>query len=91
MRRGNQYWPAEYLTDRSGRVRQRISARATTTQTENTIRKLLGKKAERAGLHAHSRLDTRPDQLTPESYLGYERLEALTPTRLSKQDKMARL
>jgi hypothetical protein len=68
----NQYWPAEYLIDRQGRVRYTDIGEGHYDKTEAAIRQLLG----HAGAHARAVADTTPTGLlTPESYLGYARLE----------------
>jgi cytochrome c biogenesis protein CcdA/thiol-disulfide isomerase/thioredoxin len=69
---GNQYWPAEYLIDRSGEVRHIQFGEGDYDQTEGAIRSLLGISKGRTTRVA----DTTPrDLTTPESYLGYRRLE----------------
>jgi cytochrome c biogenesis protein CcdA/thiol-disulfide isomerase/thioredoxin len=68
----NQYWPANYLVDRSGEVRYVHFGEGEYDRTENAIRTLLaGKTLPRAAV--------RPDRTpsgpqTPETYLGWERL-----------------
>lgn len=67
----NQYWPAEYLIDRQGRVRHTHFGEGEYGQTESLIRRLLDAK----GAHARRVPDTTPTgPMTPESYLGYARL-----------------
>jgi thiol-disulfide isomerase/thioredoxin len=67
----NQYWPAEYLIDRQGRVRHTHFGEGEYDQTEALIRRLLGDR----GAHARQVADETPTGLlTPESYLGYARL-----------------
>ncbi|MFL5919275.1 MAG: cytochrome c biogenesis protein DipZ [Gaiellaceae bacterium] len=83
----NQYWPAEYLIDRKGHVRHAHFGEGEYDQTEQTIRKLLGEKAG-APASTHIRDSTPVGSLTPESYLGYERLERYTGSKI-QQDKMA--
>jgi cytochrome c biogenesis protein CcdA/thiol-disulfide isomerase/thioredoxin len=70
---GNQYWPAKYLIDRQGNVRYAHFGEGNYDVTERNIRKLLG---ETPGAPASSQLaDMTPTEpLTPESYLGSERL-----------------
>ena len=87
---GNQYWPAEYLIDRNGHVRHAHFGEGEYTQTEGLIRRLL---AERPGTRLPAAV-RKPDQtphelVTPESYLGYQRLDryAGLPVR---EDKPAR-
>jgi len=67
----NQYWPAKYLLDRSGRVRYYHFGEGDYAETEAAIRTLLGDSApDASGL-----VDDSPRGLvTPESYLGYARL-----------------
>ena len=70
---GNQYWPAKYLIDRNGHVRYAHFGEGNYDVTEANIRKLLG---ETPGAPASAKLaDLTPTEaLTPESYLGSERL-----------------
>ena len=68
----NQYWPAKYLIDRSGHVRYYHFGEGEYAKTEEAIRTLLGKDAPAASGLA----DKSPHgQVTPESYLGYKRLD----------------
>jgi cytochrome c biogenesis protein CcdA/thiol-disulfide isomerase/thioredoxin len=78
---GNQYWPAEYLIDRQGHVRHAHFGEGEYDATEQTIRDLLG---ERPASPASDRLSdlTPSGPLTPESYLGYERLDRFTGSKL---------
>jgi thiol-disulfide isomerase/thioredoxin len=68
----NQYWPAEYLIDRSGRVRHAHFGEGEYDQTEKLIRNLLG--VDR-GTMTEVRDETPRGLLTPESYIGYARAE----------------
>jgi len=68
----NQYWPAEYLIDRSGHVRHTHFGEGEYGQTEVLIRQLLNVH----GVDARRVADATPTGLlTPESYLGYSRLQ----------------
>ena len=68
----NQYWPAKYLIDRDGRVRYFHFGEGEYDETEEAIRTLLGRDAPPASGLA----DESPRGLvTPESYLGFERLD----------------
>jgi cytochrome c biogenesis protein CcdA/thiol-disulfide isomerase/thioredoxin len=68
----NQYWPAEYLIDRQGRIRYTDVGEGHYDETEAAIRKLLGD----GGARARSVEDATPTGLlTPETYLGYARLQ----------------
>jgi cytochrome c biogenesis protein CcdA/thiol-disulfide isomerase/thioredoxin len=67
----NQYWPAEYLIDRSGRIRHTSFGEGEYPTTENLIRKLLAVKGRRA----RQLPDVTPTEaMTPETYLGYARI-----------------
>jgi cytochrome c biogenesis protein CcdA/thiol-disulfide isomerase/thioredoxin len=69
----NGAWPTEYLIDRKGDIREIKEGEGDYDGTERTIRKLLG---EPATAQLASVKDTTPEHpTTPESYLGWERLE----------------
>jgi cytochrome c biogenesis protein CcdA/thiol-disulfide isomerase/thioredoxin len=68
----NQYWPAEYLIDRSGHVRHAHFGEGEYDKTERLIRKLLG--VDRGSM-TEVRDRTPRGLLTPESYLGYARAD----------------
>ena len=69
----NDAWPAEYLIDRRGHVREIKKGEGTYDQTERSIRALLG---EPGGMQLASVQDRTPTHLTtPESYLGWLRLD----------------
>ena len=78
---GNQYWPAEYLIDRSGDVRQAHFGEGEYDVSEENIRTLLG---EKPASPASDRLrdPTPAGPLTPESYLGYDRLDRFSGSRI---------
>jgi cytochrome c biogenesis protein CcdA/thiol-disulfide isomerase/thioredoxin len=68
----NQYWPAEYLIDRTGHVRHTHFGEGEYNVTEQLIRKLLDDR----GATAHQVPDLTPTELvTPETYLGSERIQ----------------
>jgi cytochrome c biogenesis protein CcdA/thiol-disulfide isomerase/thioredoxin len=68
----NQYWPAKYLIDRTGHVRFFHFGEGEYDETETEIRRYLG---EKAGAKTQVPDPTPTGPLTPESYLGYERLD----------------
>jgi cytochrome c biogenesis protein CcdA/thiol-disulfide isomerase/thioredoxin len=78
---GNQYWPAEYLIDRNGHVRRAHFGEGDYDGSEKAIRSLLG---ERPASPASDRLrdETPTGPLTPETYLGYERIDRFTGSKL---------
>src|SRR6478752_5339684 len=84
----NQYWPAKYLIDRRGRLRYYHFGEGSYDTTEARIRTLLGDNAGMLPV-ANELSDPTPTGLmTPESYLGYERLarfaqKTITPDRFA--------
>jgi cytochrome c biogenesis protein CcdA/thiol-disulfide isomerase/thioredoxin len=72
----NEYWPAEYLIDQQGHIRYTSFGEGDYTKTEQNIRQLLS-----ANPHVHLPQATEvanrtPTQdLTPETYIGYERFD----------------
>src|SRR6476646_2596279 len=77
----NDAWPAEYLIDKRGHVREIKKGEGQYYETERSIRTLLG---EPAGAQLASVKDRTPQHLTtPESYLGWERLDRYVGSPLS--------
>ena len=84
----NNYWPADYLVDQAGRVRDVHFGEGDYAQTERNIRLLL--EAGKAGRLPQAGRDTDHTPLevrTPESYLGYLRIGNYTgsPLRTDRQ------
>jgi cytochrome c biogenesis protein CcdA/thiol-disulfide isomerase/thioredoxin len=78
---GNQYWPAEYLIDRQGHVRHAHFGEGEYNITEENIRSLLGERpASPAADRLHDLTPSGP--ITPESYLGYERIDRFTGSKI---------
>jgi cytochrome c biogenesis protein CcdA/thiol-disulfide isomerase/thioredoxin len=73
---GNQYWPAEYLIDSRGHVREAKFGEGEYSKTEDAIRSLLAERDASLPKPVHLGDDTPDYPLTPESYLGTNRLEA---------------
>jgi thiol-disulfide isomerase/thioredoxin len=73
----NEYWPADYLIDASGRVRYVAIGEGDYTTTEAAIRALLAQAgAKGLGAGARARGAIAPSQLTtPETYLGVARAQ----------------
>jgi cytochrome c biogenesis protein CcdA/thiol-disulfide isomerase/thioredoxin len=75
----NEYWPAEYLIDARGVIRHVEFGEGNYTLTESLLRRLL--VGANPAVHLPPATDV-PDKtpvvpLTPESYLGYDRIENL--------------
>jgi cytochrome c biogenesis protein CcdA/thiol-disulfide isomerase/thioredoxin len=83
----NQYWPAEYLIDRSGHVRHTHFGEGEYPQTESLIRWLLSAKGKRAQQFPDL---TPTDLMTPETYLGYARSGSRYTGTTIVPDKSAR-
>ena len=84
----NQYWPAKYLIDRNGHLRYYHFGEGEYDVTEARIRTLLGESAGALPVANHLSDPTPHGLLTPESYLGYQRLQrfpqkTVTPNRLA--------
>jgi cytochrome c biogenesis protein CcdA/thiol-disulfide isomerase/thioredoxin len=76
----NQYWPAEYLIDRTGHVRHTHFGEGEYPHTEALIRQLLAVSGKRA----QQLPDMTPTEvLTPETYLGYARIGNYTGTQIA--------
>ena len=64
----NEYWPAEYLIDKRGHIRNEHFGEGEYGRTEGLIRQLLGE----SGPAKAQLVDMTPTELTtPETYLGY--------------------
>jgi len=86
---GNQYWPAEYLIDARGHVREAKFGEGDYSKTENAIRSLLAERDAALPKALHL-ADHTPDYAsTPESYLGTDRLERYEGSPI-KADRMAK-
>lgn len=80
----NRYWPAHYLIDAEGRIREKHFGEGEYTETEAAIRSLLMEAGE-----APAALAPVPEKeagslwsMTPELYLGSDRSEALAESQL---------
>ncbi len=77
----NQYWPAEYLVDKQGRVRYVHFGEGNYDHTENAIRELLGLNDE---AEAAASADNLTNVGSPEMYFGTDRLQNLVRTQTAK-------
>ena len=81
----NQYWPAEYLIDRTGHVRHTHFGEGEYGETEARIRKLLAE--QRVSLPGHTTAiayQTPSTISTPEKYLGYGRLAGYAGSKMAR-------
>jgi cytochrome c biogenesis protein CcdA/thiol-disulfide isomerase/thioredoxin len=66
----NQYWPADYLIDRTGHVRDAHFGEGAYRQTEDKIRTLLGERTSMPHAEPHGAIGVSGAVQTPETYLG---------------------
>jgi cytochrome c biogenesis protein CcdA/thiol-disulfide isomerase/thioredoxin len=76
----NEYWPAKYLIDRNGRVRYYHFGEGEYDETEGLIRRYLGESVDDEVEGIADRTPTI--RTTPESYLGFERLDRFVGSRI---------
>jgi thiol-disulfide isomerase/thioredoxin len=69
---GNQYWPADYVADRQGRIRYRHFGEGDYTSTENVLRTLLDIPAASPRAGTVTGADTASLEHNPETYLGLQ-------------------
>ena len=95
---GNRYWPAHYLIDRGGHVRDLYVGEGGEERTETLVRRALGVPAESPRV-GEDRADSPPAGLdrTPETYAGAARIRNLAagqrvrpmlPTRYTAPDAL---
>lgn len=85
----NQYWPAGYFIDRNGHIRRVHIGEGGYEESEKFIQKLL---AEDGTVISNDMLDIQETKIqtrTPETYLGYERIEFLASPENIQPDKTA--
>jgi cytochrome c biogenesis protein CcdA/thiol-disulfide isomerase/thioredoxin len=77
----NEYWPADYLIDAQGNVRHVAFGEGGYTTTERLIRQLLDAAHPHLALPAATQVPnlTPTSQMSPETYVGYDRLQYLVP------------
>jgi cytochrome c biogenesis protein CcdA/thiol-disulfide isomerase/thioredoxin len=86
---GNEYWPAEYLIDANGHVREAKFGEGDYSKTEDSIRSLLAERDATLPKALHLADHTPTYEATPESYLGTDRLDRYEGSPI-KAGKMAK-
>jgi cytochrome c biogenesis protein CcdA/thiol-disulfide isomerase/thioredoxin len=77
----NQYWPAEYLIDATGKIRRTEFGEGNYAESEQAIRTLLSSTGQKITVAPSDLPDTTPQtQLTPETYFGSNRAQFGYPT-----------
>ncbi|MCL4364100.1 cytochrome c biogenesis protein DipZ [Patescibacteria group bacterium] len=74
----NQYWPADYLIDRSGRIRSTHFGEGDYDGTENEIQNLLREAGTLPKAMPIDNPSYTVDSSTPETYLGYSRMSGFS-------------
>jgi cytochrome c biogenesis protein CcdA/thiol-disulfide isomerase/thioredoxin len=82
----NEYWPADYLIDAQGNVRSVHFGEGGYSTTEGLIRQLLQTAHPTQALPAPTDVPnkTPAGEMSPETYLGYQRLQYLDPDSVSQ-------
>jgi len=78
----NRYWPAKYFVDRSGHLRYAHFGQGDYEESEEVIRRLLAEDVDGALVSAEIEDETPTGAQTPESYLGYERIDRFVGSRI---------
>jgi hypothetical protein len=88
----NEYWPADYLIDAQGDIRHVTFGEGGYATTEQLIRELLQAAHPHQALPAATNVPdlTPTGELSPETYVGYDRLQYLAPDQQVVQNAPAR-
>lgn len=78
----NRYWPAKYLIDRRGHVRFAHFGEGAYDETEEAIRTLLAEEGLPQPVSRSLPDATPTGELTPESYLGWQRIDRFVGSRI---------
>lgn len=83
----NRYWPAEYFIDKTGKIRRTHFGEGDYDESELFLQKLLEEKGESIDIPISNPTYTIQAR-TPETYLGYKRLEYLSsPEKINVNQK----
>lgn len=82
----NRYWPAHYLIDKNGYVVYQHFGEGEYNVTENNIRYLLGMTATD---YTPTLSETASGNQTPETYLGYQRIDRFMSREIVQQNRIA--
>ena len=86
---GNNYWPAEYLIDKDGRIRDAHFGEGDYDQSEKNIQKLLAETGADVSNMPIKNPEYQVNALTRETYLGYGRLGNYVSPETITNDKPA--
>jgi cytochrome c biogenesis protein CcdA/thiol-disulfide isomerase/thioredoxin len=79
----NRYWPAKYFVDRRGRLRYVHFGEGDYEESERVIRTLLAEDTSGPLVSDQIEDETPSGEQTPETYLGYQRLDRFVGSRLT--------
>lgn len=82
----NRYWPAKYLIDKQGNIRYTHFGEGKYDETEKVIQELLSENGEKIAEEI-SNPDYNIYAKTPETYLGYERIERFASPEIIVRNK----
>lgn len=85
----NRYWPAKYFVDRRGHLRYAHFGEGDYEKSEQVIRRLLAEDDGGALVSAGIEDQTPTGVQTPETYLGYERLDRFVGSRIEPDREAA--
>lgn len=85
----NHYWPAKYFIDKDGFIRSTHFGEGSYEQSEQIIQELLKETGVSSTDQIESEVPERSVAKTPETYLGYDRLESFASREPIKRDEMA--
>ena len=86
---GNRYWPAKYFIDRAGHVRFAHFGEGEYEESEQVIRTLLAEPGLPEPVSASLGDETPTTPQTPETYLGYARLDRYFGSELVRDEETA--
>jgi cytochrome c biogenesis protein CcdA/thiol-disulfide isomerase/thioredoxin len=78
----NRYWPAKYFVDRRGRLRYAHFGEGGYEESERVLRRLLAEDSDTELVSEGIADETPSGEQTPETYLGYERLDRFVGSEL---------
>ncbi|HXV34064.1 MAG TPA: cytochrome c biogenesis protein DipZ [Gaiellaceae bacterium] len=78
----NRYWPAKYFIDRRGHLRYAHFGEGDYEESERVIRQLLAEDGDGMLVSEEIEDQTPEGPQTPESYLGYERIDRFVGSRI---------
>lgn len=85
----NQFWPAKYLIDKDGAIRYTHFGEGDYDETERMIQTLLAETGTEVSQISIENSETKNYARTPETYLGYDRMQYIATPYQVKEDVVA--